>query len=56
MLDPIAVSVEKMFDLVQVSETSLREGPRSVAVRYSLFAKPPQFASAARFDSSQNMS
>jgi hypothetical protein len=39
MLDPIAVNVEKMFDLVQVSETSLRERPTSFAVRYS-----PQFA------------
>ena len=42
VLDPLAVSVEKMFDLVQVSETSLREKWRApFAVRYSPFARRP---------------
>src|SRR5208282_5171023 len=48
VLDPLAVSVDKMFDLVQVGKTSLREKREAVAGRWSLVvSEPPQFASAA---------
>src|SRR5450631_1504006 len=39
VLDPLAVSVDKMFDFVQVSETSLREKRNAVVSRWSV-AKP----------------
>ena len=36
MLDPIAVSVDKMFELVQVGKISLREKRKAVPGRFAL--------------------
>ena len=48
MLDPFAVSADKMFDLVQASTVYVRSG-RAVVGRWSLVvSKPAQFASTVR--------
>src|SRR5208282_1416584 len=43
VLDPLAVSVDKMFDLVQVGKISLREKRNAVVSRWSLVVSKPIF-------------